>query len=95
MQDRHTKLLPFGSEWTGNLTLTNKWRRVDQGGLNDIREWVEETRAAGRKVAFIAVDVRSRLRLQGYRCDNPVSAQTVARPLGIGPKDNSGSVERS
>ena len=62
MQDRHTKLLPFGSEWTGNLTLTNKWRRVDRGGLNDIREWVEETRAAGRKVAFIAVDVLTKIR---------------------------------
>ena len=24
--------------------------------------------------------LRSRPRLQGYRCDNPVSAQTVARP---------------
>ena len=62
MQDRHAKLLTFDNEWTGNLTIANKWRRVDQGGLNDIREWVEETRAAGRKVAFIAVDVLTKIR---------------------------------
>src|SRR6516165_4461609 len=47
LQDRTAKLLTFLSEWPENLTLATKWRRADRGGLDDIREWVEDTRAAG------------------------------------------------
>jgi hypothetical protein len=58
LQSRMTKLLPmFSVEWPENLTHATEWRRVDQGGLDDIRDWVDSTRAAGRKVAFIAIDV--------------------------------------
>jgi predicted ATP-dependent serine protease len=57
LQSRTAKLLTFCSEWPENLTLATKWRRIDRGGLDDMREWVESTRSAGRKVAFIAIDV--------------------------------------
>ena len=62
MQDRTATLLTFLAEWPESLTLTTKWRRIDQGGLDDMREWVEDTRAAGRKVAFIAIDVLGMVR---------------------------------
>jgi len=62
LQDRTATLLTFLAEWPENLTLTTKWRRIDQGGLDDMREWVEDTRAAGRKVAFIAIDVLGMVR---------------------------------
>jgi hypothetical protein len=63
LQSRATKLLPtFSGEWPEHLTLATDWRRVDQGGLDDIRDWVETTRRDGRKIAFIAIDVLKRVR---------------------------------
>jgi hypothetical protein len=58
LQSRGSKLLPtFTGQWPEGLTVAIDWRRVDQGGLDDIREWVNETRKAGRNVVFVAVDV--------------------------------------
>jgi hypothetical protein len=63
LQSRMTKLLPtFTGEWPEDLTLATEWRRVDQGGLDDIRDWVETTRRDGRKIAFVAIDVLKRVR---------------------------------
>jgi len=63
IQSRMTKLLPtFAGEWPEGLTFATQWRRVDQGGLDDIREWASEVRAAGRKIAFIAIDVLKLIR---------------------------------
>jgi hypothetical protein len=63
IQSRMTKLLPtFAGEWPEGLTFVTQWRRVDQGGLDDIREWADEARAAGHKIAFIAIDVLKMVR---------------------------------
>jgi hypothetical protein len=63
LQTRLTKLLPtFDGEWPEGLTFATEWRRVDQGGLDDIRDWAKTTRAAGRKIAFIAIDVLKMIR---------------------------------
>jgi hypothetical protein len=63
IQSRMTKLLPtFTGEWPEHLTFATEWRRVDQGGLDDIRDWANEVKAAGRNISFIAVDVLKMLR---------------------------------
>jgi hypothetical protein len=63
LQQRTTKLLPtFTVEWPEGLNCATKWRRIDDGGLQDLREWVEETRQKGGKVAFIAIDVLKMVR---------------------------------
>jgi RecA-family ATPase len=63
LQQRATKLLPtFTGEWPEDLTIATQWRRVDQGGLDDTRDWVTTTRQKGRRVAFIAVDVLKMVR---------------------------------
>jgi hypothetical protein len=63
LQSRMTKLLPtFAGEWPEGITFHTQWRRVDQGGLDDIREWATETKAHGRKIAFIAIDVLKKVR---------------------------------
>jgi hypothetical protein len=63
LQNRGTKLLPtFTGEWPERLVAATQWRRVDQGGLDDLREWIEDVRKAGRKVAFIAIDVLKMIR---------------------------------
>ena len=40
LQRRVTKLLsPLGQEWPERLTLATRWRRLDQGGVEDINAW--------------------------------------------------------
>jgi hypothetical protein len=42
LQRRVTKLLsPFSDEWPERLTLTTRWRRLDQGGVEDIEAWCD------------------------------------------------------
>jgi RecA-family ATPase len=42
LQRRVTKLLGyFGGEWPERLTLATRWRRLDQGGVDDIEAWAE------------------------------------------------------
>jgi hypothetical protein len=44
LQRRIDKLLsPFAVAWPEGLTLANTWRRLDQGGVDDIRAWIEQT----------------------------------------------------
>jgi hypothetical protein len=63
LRSRIDKLLPPDiPEWPDTLRLVTEWRRIDQGGLDDIRKWVADERGAGRKVAFVAVDVLKMIR---------------------------------
>ena len=42
LQRRITKLLsPFNGEWPERLTLATRWRRLDQGGVEDIGAWCD------------------------------------------------------
>jgi len=66
IKQRCEKLLgTFTGEWPEGLRVNLEWRRFDQGGADDIREWVTETRAAGRTVAFVAIDVFQLVRQPG------------------------------
>ncbi|MGP0092686.1 MAG: AAA family ATPase [Xanthobacteraceae bacterium] len=59
LQRRLTKLLPsFAGEWPKGLTLVTSWRRVNEGGLDDIRAW---HKAAGKPV-LVVVDVLVKVR---------------------------------
>jgi AAA domain len=63
LQNRGTKLLPtFTGEWPESLRYFTKWRRVDEGGLDDTREWVEETRQKGHRISFVSIDVLQMIR---------------------------------
>jgi hypothetical protein len=58
LRSRIDRLLPSSvTKWPEHLRLETEWKRVDDGGLDDIRKWVEGERVAGRTVAFVAVDV--------------------------------------
>jgi hypothetical protein len=42
LQWRHDKLLsPFSAGWPARLTLATNWRRLDQGGVQDITAWTQ------------------------------------------------------
>jgi hypothetical protein len=62
LQRRITKLLPtFRGEWPKDLTLATKWRRVNDGGLDDIRAW----HRWAHKPILVVVDVLVKIRPNG------------------------------
>jgi AAA domain len=63
LQRRMTKLLPtFGAKWPERLTIKINWRRLHEGGLDDIRAWHDATKKAGGKPILVVVDVLAKVR---------------------------------
>jgi hypothetical protein len=59
LQSRIDKLLPtFGAEWPDRLTINTKWRRIDQGGIDDLKEWCDSV----KKPVLVVVDVFAKVR---------------------------------
>jgi len=43
LQRRVDRLLsPVSAQWPERLTLANSWRRLDKGGVDDVRDWIEQ-----------------------------------------------------
>jgi AAA domain len=63
LQRRMGKLLPtFRGPWPERLTLKTEWRRLDEGGLGDIRAWHTDTKKHGGKPILVVVDVLAKVR---------------------------------
>jgi hypothetical protein len=63
LQRRMTKLLPtFGATWPERLTLKTEWRRLHEGGIEDIRAWHADTKKTGGKPILVVVDVLAKVR---------------------------------
>jgi hypothetical protein len=63
LQRRMTKLLPtFSGKWPEKLTITTEWRRLHEGGLDDIRAWHEDAKAKGGKPILVVIDVLAKVR---------------------------------
>jgi hypothetical protein len=59
LQWRITKLLsPFCGEWPDRLTLATQWRRLDDGGVDDIAEWCDSV----IKPRLVIIDTLARVR---------------------------------
>src|SRR5262245_21207567 len=61
---RGEKLLGFHMSCPG-VALATTWDRVDQGGLQLIKDWVESTRAQGNTVVCVCIDVLQMIRPLG------------------------------
>jgi len=60
---RMGKLLPtFGAPWAERLTVKTEWRRLHEGGLEDIRAWHADTKKTGGKPILVVVDVLAKVR---------------------------------
>jgi AAA domain len=57
LQRRMSKLLPAGTPWPKNLTLKTEWRRLHDGGLDDIRAWHAHSKQNGGKPILLVIDV--------------------------------------
>src|SRR5262249_39330770 len=63
LQRRMTKLLPtFGATWPERLTLKTEWRRLHEGGLDDIRAWYTHTKSKDGKPTMVVIDVLAKVR---------------------------------
>jgi hypothetical protein len=63
LQRRMDKLLPtFGGTWPERLTLKAEWRRLHEGGIDDIRAWHADTKKTGGKPILVVVDVLAKVR---------------------------------
>lgn len=62
LQRRMSKLLPDGTAWPKNLTLKTEWRRLHEGGLDDIRAWHANSKRNGGKPILAAIDVLAKVR---------------------------------
>ena len=63
LQRRMTKLLPsFGAPWPESLTLKTEWRRLHEGGLDDIRAWHSHANNQDGKPILVVIDVLAKVR---------------------------------
>jgi AAA domain len=91
LQRRISKLLPtFGGKWPERLSIKTEWRRLHEGGLDDIRAWYEATKKNGGNPIMVAVDVLAKVRKptgnrQLYEADYEALAglTALANELGI------------
>jgi AAA domain len=91
LQRRTGKLLPtFGATWPERLTLKTEWRRLHEGGLDDIRAWHVDIKQKGGKPILVGIDVLARVRKpvgthQLYEADYAALAglTTLANEVGL------------
>jgi hypothetical protein len=70
MQRRLYKLLSlFGAEWPERLTITHKWRRLDQGGVDDLEAWIKQAADPRLIVLDTLAGVKPIRTQQGYQED--------------------------
>jgi RecA-family ATPase len=62
LQRRMSKLLPTGIPWPRHLTLKTEWRRLHEGGLDDIRAWHAHSKSNGGKPVSAVIDVLAKVR---------------------------------
>ena len=91
LQGRMRKLLPtFGGKWSEKLTLKTEWRRLHEGGLEDIEAWHADTKAKDGKPILVVIDVLAKVRrpagkAQLYEADYAALSDLckLANELGI------------
>src|SRR5215831_18364699 len=90
LQRRTGKLLGFGATWPERLTLKTEWRRLHEGGLDDIRAWHVDIKQKGGKPILVVIDVLARVRKpvgthQLYEADYAALAglTTLANEVGL------------
>ncbi len=92
LQRRMTKLIgALPENWPEELHLKTEWRRLDQGGLDDIRAWYRSVKDRGGNPIMVVVDTLAKVRAptssksSPYQNDHDALAglQKLAEALGI------------
>jgi hypothetical protein len=77
--------------WPANMSVATTWERVDQGGLDRIRDWILGVRAQGSTVSCVAIDVLKQIRPAGQEkktvydrdYESLVGLRTLSHELGV------------
>lgn len=88
LQDRLSKIIPAGNHWPSNLVTATNWATIDDGGLEDITQWIE---GAGNP-RLVVIDVLTHIRPHSseastqYRADYKAVSmlQKIASAKNIG-----------
>jgi hypothetical protein len=90
LHGRMSKLLPTGVMWPEALTLKTEWRRLHEGGVDDIRDWHTHTKSKGGRPILVVIDVLAKVRKpvgnrQLYEADYAALADLtkLANELGL------------
>jgi len=90
LHGRMSKLLPTGVMWPEALTLKTEWRRLHEGGVDDIRAWHRHTKSKDGKPVLVVIDVLAKVRKpvgnrQLYEADYAALADLtkLANELGL------------
>jgi AAA domain-containing protein len=92
LQRRMTKLIGINPEnWPKELELKTEWRRLDQGGLDDIRAWEKLVKDRGGNPTLIMIDTLAKVQAPGspkaspYQNDHDALAalQKLSDELGL------------
>ena len=90
LHGRMSKLLPTDVMWPEALTLKTEWRRLHEGGVDDIRAWHTHTKSKGGKPILVVIDVLAKVRKpvgnrQLYEADYAALADLtkLANELGV------------
>ena len=72
LQSRVTKLIGVRPEnWPEELYLKTEWRRLDQGGLDDIRAWHRSVKDRGGNPILVVIDTLVKVRAPGSSKHTP------------------------
>jgi hypothetical protein len=70
LQRRIDKIIsPFAAEWPERLTLTTSWRRLDQGGVDDVGDWADSVAEPRLVILDTLAGVRPVRTTNGYAED--------------------------
>jgi hypothetical protein len=70
LQRRVDRLLsPVSAQWPERLTLANSWRRLDKGGVDDIRQWIEQANNPRLIILDTLASVKPIRTQEGYTTD--------------------------
>ncbi len=90
LQRRMSRLLPtFNGAWPRKLTINTQWKRLHEGGLDDVRAWHDHTKVKGKPI-LVVIDVLAKVRRPtgnrpAYEADYEALAglASLANELGI------------
>jgi RecA-family ATPase len=86
MQRRIDRLLsPVNAQWPERLTLTNAWRRLDQGGVDDVRDWIELADSPRLVILDTLAGVKPKVTREGYTedYDSLINLHRLANEKGV------------
>jgi len=85
LKNRIRKVLPGSAPWPEGLTLSTQWRRLNEGGIEDIKDWASHAPRPRLVLLDTLANVRQVTTQEGYAQDYKAltDVHRIANDLGI------------